>query len=83
MRRARGEKEAEERKVKEEENQSQEGKSAIDLTAELKRFDEPRLKLLLDFFAAHFLRSFFRDSNFSGHFLHMALSQVGFSKHTF
>ena len=28
----------------------------IDLTAELKRFDEPRLKLLLDFFAAHFLR---------------------------
>ena len=32
------------------------GKPAIDLTAELKRFDEPRLKLLLDFFAAHFLR---------------------------
>ena len=31
-------------------------KQMIDLTAELKTFDEPRLKLLLDFFAAHFLR---------------------------
>merc|ERR1719189_1865219 len=49
MRRARGEKEAEVRKSKEEEGQQ--GKPAIDLTAELKRFDEPRLKLLLDFFA--------------------------------
>ena len=83
MRRARGEKEAEVRKSKEEEGQQVEslrwvnalcvlifaqqmsaghkkiqcqGKPAIDLTAELKRFDEPRLKLLLDFFAAHFLR---------------------------
>ena len=53
MRRQR-EKAAEERRARMEE--TEEAKPAIDLSAEMKKFDEPRLKLLLDFFTDHFLR---------------------------
>ena len=62
MRRQREDREAEERRATEEEGEQ--GKPAIDLTAELKRLDEPRLKLLLDFFTEHFLRMAERSVRF-------------------
>ena len=54
MRRQR-EKAAEERRARREEKEQQ-AKPTVDLEAEMKQFDEPRLKLLLDFFSEHFLR---------------------------
>ena len=63
MRRQRGDREAEERRTVEEEREQ--GKTpSIDLTAELKRLDEARLKLVLDFFTEHFLRMAERSVRF-------------------
>ena len=65
MRRQREEREAEEKRTKEEEREQ--GKPLVDLTAEMKRIDEPRLKLLLDFFIEHFIHMSEKSSKFKNH----------------
>ena len=54
MHRQREEREMEERRATEQEREQE--MIAIDVNASMKRFDEPRLKLLLDFFTEHFLK---------------------------
>ena len=55
MRQRRREKQAEEAKRRLEE-QAEESKPLIDLTAEIRPFDESRLKMLLELFSEHFLK---------------------------
>ena len=65
LRRQRREKEEQDRRLREEEREND--KPIIDLTAEVQRFDEPRLKLLLDFFAEHFLKMAERSAKHKTH----------------
>ena len=66
MRQRRREREAEEAQRRRDE-QAEEAKPLIDLTAEIKPFDESRLKLLLELFSDHFLKMADRSAKHRNH----------------
>ena len=49
------------------EGQEEESKPLIDLTAEMKPFDEPRRKMLLELFSDHFLKMADRSLKYKNH----------------
>ena len=66
MRQKRRERQAEEVKRRLEE-QDEGSKPLIDLMAEIKPFDEPRRKMLLEFFSDHFLKMAERSAKYRNH----------------
>jgi hypothetical protein len=66
MRRKQKMREEEERR-KQEEEVDKANKPMIDLTAEMKRLDEPRLKMVLEFFSDHFLKMAERSAKHRNH----------------
>ena len=66
MRQRRREREAEEAQRRRDE-QAEEAKPLIDLTAEIKPFDESRLKMLLELFSDHFLKMADRSAKHRNH----------------